>query len=318
MDEQPDTTPLSDDSFLRLCLSKGDAKANLKFFVMQKHFADSAMATVVPPINPAPYHPRPAVSPITTDLNGGLNRTPSKDGSLGSELYDKGTTSTSEWSEVNPDEAASFAGSSRGPRAAGRPATAGRLEPTSSPASNTQGSVTASSATIATPPPVIHVPSVHEIHSAASSPATRPQDASASVGNPAQLPTYALPRHPLHDEHPEYEPSGTAGPSRQPSGGGLGLQMEDDMDPATKALIAKLQEEEAQISDARRRQLEADEELARREQRAERDVWEMMQEMEMEQARARTTQIEQDERRAVSGDLVPLGHACLETFLARG
>ena len=83
---------------------------------------------------------------------------------------------------------------------------------------------------------------------------------------------------------------------------GLGLRIDNDMDPATMALIAQLQEEEAEEeaaqTNARRRQLMADEELARREQRAERDVWEVMQQMGLEQARARTAQIEEDERRA--------------------
>lgn len=72
------------------------------------------------------------------------------------------------------------------------------------------------------------------------------------------------------------------------------------MDPATKALIESMQKEETEKEERRKRQLEADEELARREQQSERDVWEMMQELEAENETRRRAQIEQDEIRAVS------------------
>lgn len=72
------------------------------------------------------------------------------------------------------------------------------------------------------------------------------------------------------------------------------------MDAATKALIESMQKEETEKEERRKRQLEADEELARREQQSERDVWEMMQELEAENETRRRAQIEQDEIRAVS------------------
>ncbi|ORX33974.1 hypothetical protein BD324DRAFT_637857 [Kockovaella imperatae] len=154
VDLQPSSTRLTNEALLHLCLTKGDAKANLKFFVMQDHFGDSS-ATVVPPAAPETELPR----------SKGFRQLAS--------------ISPSSSSLPTPDEAAS-----------------------------------------------------------------------------------------------------------------------PDMDDETRKLIAQLQREEEDQTDARRRQLEADEELARREQRAERDVWEAMQEMELENARQRTAQIEEDERRA--------------------
>ena len=97
-----------------------------------------------------------------------------------------------------------------------------------------------------------------------------------------------------------------AGPSRAgPSSGrtygaGHGLSLDNEMDEETRALIAQLQAQEEEESAARRRQLEADEELARREQQQERNVWEMMQEIDAQNQRTRREQIEQDEIRAVS------------------
>lgn len=94
----------------------------------------------------------------------------------------------------------------------------------------------------------------------------------------------------------------SAGPSRPgPSwAAGLGLSIEEEMDEGTRALIAQLQAQEEEESAARRRQLEADEELARREQQQERDVWEMMNEIELQNQRTRQEQIRDDEQRAVS------------------
>jgi mitogen-activated protein kinase kinase kinase len=93
-----------------------------------------------------------------------------------------------------------------------------------------------------------------------------------------------------------------AGPSRAgpSSGAGLGLSLDEEMDEGTRALIAQLQAQEEEENAARRRQLEADEELARREQQQERNVWEMMQEIDAQNQRTRREQIEQDELRAVS------------------
>jgi mitogen-activated protein kinase kinase kinase len=89
---------------------------------------------------------------------------------------------------------------------------------------------------------------------------------------------------------------------------GLGLQLDDDMDPETRALIEQFQREEEearQVVEERRRQEEADAEFARKEQQSERDVWQMMQQMQLEQRRREQEQIEQDERQAVSWAWVP-------------
>lgn len=85
------------------------------------------------------------------------------------------------------------------------------------------------------------------------------------------------------------------------------------MDPGTRALIEQFQREE---EDARReaerkrlRQLEADGELARKEQQSERDVWQYMQRMQLEERRRQQEQIVRDESRAVSS--LPCTRFCI-------
>ena len=75
------------------------------------------------------------------------------------------------------------------------------------------------------------------------------------------------------------------------------------MDPETAALIAQLQledQEERAREDERRRQLQADEELARKEQQSEAQEWQSMQHEQEQRARLQRDQIARDESRAVS------------------
>lgn len=98
-------------------------------------------------------------------------------------------------------------------------------------------------------------------------------------------------------------PAAQAGPSRRTSVLGLDVQSgSDGMDQATRDLIAQLQredEEEAMREEARRRQLQADEELARKEQQSEAQEWHALQEEQEIRARQQRDQIIRDEHRAV-------------------
>jgi mitogen-activated protein kinase kinase kinase len=94
---------------------------------------------------------------------------------------------------------------------------------------------------------------------------------------------------------------------------GLGLGVagvvDDDMDEATRALIAQLEledQEAVRAEEERRRQMEADERIARQAQQNERDEWQAMQRQELEGSRRRQEQIERDEQRAVRFSC----HAC--------
>ena len=84
---------------------------------------------------------------------------------------------------------------------------------------------------------------------------------------------------------------------------GLGLDMAD-MDAETLALIKEIQraehEEENMRDTQRRRQLEADEELARKEQQSERDVWQSLQDSQLANRQRAQEQIDADEQEAVS------------------
>ena len=85
----------------------------------------------------------------------------------------------------------------------------------------------------------------------------------------------------------------------------MGLEfLAEDPDEETRKLIAQFQreeEEEVMRAETRRiQQLEADEVMARREQQSEREVWHMMQQMQLETRRRQQEQIEQDALRAVS------------------
>ena len=291
VDELPDSTPVNAEALLQMCQTMGDAKATLKFFVMHT-VPTSAGANIVPPI------PDAATARMSTD-NLSLNppaRTPSrhsKDGSMSSasEMFDRGT-SNSDWSEIAAEEAEGYSGSvSLVRRATTRSARQSREGP---------------------------VPSRGLPTSASRSPLIEPTTGPTS---PLPSPTRTLPSQPTLQPHQSprkgsltptpdrqfnmsdsFAGPSQAGPSRAgpSSGAGLGLSLDEEMDEGTRALIAQLQAQEEEENAARRRQLEADEELARREQQQERNVWEMMQEIDAQNQRTRREQIEQDELRAVS------------------
>ncbi|WVN89329.1 uncharacterized protein L203_104551 [Cryptococcus depauperatus CBS 7841] len=151
---------------------------------------------------------------------------------------------------------------------------------------------------------------------------THPTSASGSniYTNIAHSPTRALPplpspvqQSPQHTHSPAVLRSQTycipqaSGPSQQSNSAenldyyGLKLTLDDDVDPETRALLKQLQKEEEEEQkkkeDDCRRQLEQDEELAKREQQNERDIWEMMQRLDMERSQREQAQIAEDEAR---------------------
>lgn len=271
MDEQPDSTAVTPDTLLHLCSTIGDAKATLKFFVMHTIPA-SAGATIVPPIaEPS------RINTETLTLNAPA-RTPSrhsKDGSMSSvsEVFDRGT-SNSDWSEIAAEEADGYGSLVR--RATTRSVRMGRVMGSS-------GSPMLDSAASGSTGPTSPLPS------------------------PTRLTSNLPPKGNTTPTPDRYTSNAQAGPSSASAGpsragptwsAGLGLSIEEEMDEDTRALIAQLQAQEEEETAARRRQLEADEELARREQQQERDVWEMMHEIEHQ--RTRQEQIRDDEQRAVS------------------
>ena len=264
VDEQPDSTAVTSDALIHLCSKMGDAKATLKFFVM--HTTPTlAGAIIVPPMVDLPR--------ITTGNLKAPVRTPShhsRDGSMSSasEMFERqGTgTSTSDWSEIQPEELEGSVqrATKRNVRMGQRlVSSVGSSRSPLTPAQTSDGG---------------HSPS-----------ATSP--------NRMKAPSPPPPRGnvtPTPPRNSEPGPS-VAGPSSR-----LGLRTDDGMDAETRALIAQLQKEEVDANAARMRQLEADEEYARREQQSERSIWEAMQELELEKQRRRRAQIEQDEIRAVS------------------
>jgi len=139
----------------------------------------------------------------------------------------------------------------------------------------------------------------------------------SSISSSSFIPTPPPPHVDLPEERHVHIPvpapvyaSSSAGPSRTiasssstSSNWGLGLETHDEMDPETAALIAQLQledQEERAREDERRRQLQADEELARKEQQSEAQEWQAMQHEQEQRARLQRDQIARDESRAVS------------------
>jgi len=289
VDEQPDSVAVTPETLLHLCQTVGDAKATLKFFVMHT-MPTFAGATIVPP-TAGPTH----INTENLNLNAPA-RTPSrhsKDGSISStsERFDRGT-SNSDWSEIAPEEAEGYGGSlvrkattrsvRFGSRGMGSSSSRSPMtEPTTGPTSPLP------SPSRALPPqPPVPVSHSHSDHS------------SPRHGNVTPTPL----------QHFQYAMAGgsssQAGPSRGAAGLGLSMGQDQDMDAETRALIAQLQAQEEEEIAARRRQLEADEDFARKEQQTERDVWRVMQELEATNSRTRREQIEQDELRAVSRSIV--------------
>ncbi|EIW71137.1 hypothetical protein TREMEDRAFT_67590 [Tremella mesenterica DSM 1558] len=306
--EAPDPQPLSPEALLQLCETLCDSKALLKLLVKQTGVPSAFSAPVVPP---ATVHyrsnaeRRADMPPIATDFAARrLRRTPSRHSKEGSQssisdAYDLGAgsgNSASEWSEVDAD------GELRRRR---------RLLGSSSsrsPRTDPSTSLGTSSPSLPTPPAPPHFNPPLQSWSASSSPSIRGQ-------------TLDVPRSPSIDGHKQQRGSLTptaqafpfsdnqAGPSRPQNrpDAGLGLNIDlSGMDPETRALIEqfKREEDEARLeAEERKRQEEADLELARKEQRAERIEWERLQggiedrRRQQEQDEAQARQVQEHERR---------------------
>ncbi|WWC86729.1 uncharacterized protein L201_001607 [Kwoniella dendrophila CBS 6074] len=316
--EPADDIPILPSALLNLCASQGDSRATLKFLVKQTNVPTSSAASVIPPlVAQADYTPyrsvadsrRAGISPITTDLPNALLQRPasrhSKEGSLSSasgEIIDRNALSASDWSDLGPD-AEDWSGKK------GRRPTTGRSNGSSkSPITDPS----ASSPALPTPPSSFTLPPPHRDTSSLSSPSSRHHDlnhpASPSIIEPFPkpqirhlTPTPVSRSSSQQSHHDPFIVNSDAGPSR-PANAGLGLSIDSDMDPETRALIEQFQAEELEAQRAaeanRRHQLVQDEELARRSQQEEKDIWEMMVRMEEEQRQRQETQIAEDEARA--------------------
>ncbi|KAK8847534.1 hypothetical protein IAR55_005392 [Kwoniella newhampshirensis] len=313
--EPADEVPILPAALLNLCSTQGDSRATLKFLVTQTKVPPSSAASVIPPVNQnlPPYRSaadtrRAEMSPITTDLPRSLLKRASsrhsKEGSASSasgELLERGGLSASDWSDLGADaEEWNSAQLQRGTRrnfihTSGvrlSSSTGGSRSPITEPSAGT------SSPAIPTPPASITAPPPR-VASSHSSPSSRHYE-SRSPSTPPMLVAKASNATPtllnrVNDIRDDVSYNTSAGPSRQ----GLGLNVDNDMDPETRALIEQFQREEREAQQTeeaeRRRQLEQDEELALREQQSERELWEMMQRVQSEQ---RQREQAQDEARA--------------------
>lgn len=279
-------SPLSSDQLLSVCLSQGDAKATLKFLIIQIHPTGSS-ASVVPPMQmPMPdATPTRRLPPIDTQLNRNRH---SRDGSTSSA---SATTDRHTWSDVSHPESGSntsYERQSQGQSAKGGPGSVG-------------------------------------MGASGSSRSLQMHDTGAGGGAPSGSRMSSPSTHHYNPHSPIYQSqsSAQAGPSSSrppqlPLGLGLGVAgvVDDDMDEATRALIAQLEledQEAVRAEEERRRQMEADERIARQAQQNERDEWQAMQRQELEGSRRRQEQIERDEQRAVRSSC----HACHLLTLAK-
>ncbi|WWD21625.1 hypothetical protein CI109_106111 [Kwoniella shandongensis] len=317
--ESADETPILPAALLNLCATQGDSRASLKFLVKQTNVPPSSAASVIPPIAQEypPYRSaaddrRAEMSPINTDLPHALlkrvSSRHSKEGSVSSasgELLERGALSASDWSDLGPDaDEWASAQIQRGTRKNFIKSTGVRLSSSTGGSRSpiTEPSVSTNSPAIPTPPASFTAPPPR-VASSHSSPVSRNFDIQHPSTPPMLVakPSNATPTLPARFSHPQDKVSynALAGPSQRPTGQGLGLSVDSDMDPETRALIEQLQRQEQEAQQAeeaeRRRQLEEDEELALREQQSERELWEMIQRVQTEQ---RQREQLQDEARA--------------------
>ncbi|WVQ75911.1 hypothetical protein IAR50_005546 [Cryptococcus sp. DSM 104548] len=311
--EAADETPILPAALLNLCSTLGDSRASLKFLVKQTDVPPSTAASVIPPVAPQndySYSRRSGVAPITTDLpNALLDRVTSrhsKEGSASSgELLDRGGLSASEWSDLGADaDEWGMSKSGRKPSASG---TGIRLSNSTggskSPITEHSASAGTSSPAIPTPPVVLHgIPLQNrEPTILSSSPSSRPPsnhyDAISPIDHFKSTPTLI---HSGPSNEDMYSGNAIPGPSNRsrPNQQGLGLSLDDDMDPETRALIEQLQREELDAQREEDERKRKDEELAIREQQSERELWEMMQQMQREKRQREQAQIADDEARA--------------------
>ncbi|WWC59626.1 uncharacterized protein I303_102185 [Kwoniella dejecticola CBS 10117] len=326
--EPADDIPILPAALLHLCTSQGDSRATLKFLVKQTNVPTSSAASVIPPVASQPdYTPyrsaadnrRAGISPITTDLPHHLLNRPSsrhsKEGSLSSasgELVDRSAMSTSDWSDLGP-EAEEWSGK-QGKRNAGTGRSNGSSRsPITDPTTSSPALRTPSSKVAGPPLPARDTSSL-------SSPSSRHFDLNHPV-SPSLAEPFSKPEIRHHAPTPV---SGSRASSSQghqdpfigssrggpgPSGSrwentGLGLRIDDDVDPETRALLKMYEAEEieARRIEAQRKaqmaQTADDEEMARKQQQEEKDIWEMMVRLEEEDRLRQENQIAEDEARA--------------------
>lgn len=337
--EPADETPILPAALLNICRTLGDSRASLKFLVKQTDVPPSSAASVIPPVSQTDYHPfraaadprRAGIPPITTDLSNPVlyrvSSRHSKEGSVSSasgEMLNRGELSASDWSDLGHEaEDWSAPGLSRSTRKSVLQNAGVRL---STSTGGSRSPVTEHSASLGTSSPALPTPPIppHSTSLQAGEPSIRSSPSSRSSSrhyefNELSLPpqfdhfkpsnaTSVFPRSgtPINDSYQnENAFSGPSHPamSQEQGSQGLGLTLDDDIDPETRALIEQFQREEQEAQkkeEERRRQLEADEELAKREQQSERELWEMMQQMQKEQRQREQAQIAEDEARAVS------------------
>lgn len=338
--EPADETSILPAALLNICRTLGDSRASLKFLVKQTDVPPSSAASVIPPVAAqTDYHPfraaadlrRAGVPPITTDLSNPIlyrvSSRHSKEGSVSSasgELLNRGELSASDWSDLGHEaEDWSGPGLSRSTRKSVLQNVGVRL---STSTGGSRSPVTEHSASLGTSSPALPTPPIppHSVSLQAGEPSIHSSPSSRPSSKHYEFNEFSLPPQFDHftpsNAASAFPPSGTsisdayqnenatAGPSRpavsQEQGSqGLGLSLDDDIDPETRALIEQFQREEQEAQrkeEERKRQLEADEELAKREQQSERELWEMMQQMQKEQRQREQAQIAEDEARAVS------------------
>lgn len=241
------------DNLLALCQEHGDARASLKFLVLQTTIPGST-ASIVPPVHAE-------LPPIDTQVNRSSG---SLHSASGSSAHDR----QSDWSDLGQE----YPGASGLHRSKHNVRHVERRLPSASSSSRSLNQTD------------------HQRDSRTSSPRSF-----VNVDHPSprmQPPRNATPG------------PASAGPSRYiEDEAGLGLFVDDGMDPETRALIEQMQREDdlaRRQEEARRAQEAADERFARNAQQQERDVWQAMQEQSFTERRAQQDQIASDAQRAVS------------------
>lgn len=254
--EQPNPNALDPQALLQLCQDYGDAKASLKFLVVQTGILSSASAPVVPPQDT--FRSRPGVPPIVTDMTPVPPYAPPTSGhhsnnsslSSSAEAMDRGSGSRTSITSV--DDANILRAQ-------------GRLGSTSSRSPMTDPSAIHN-------PRSLHMPPVHADGSVSSP--NLPLDSQADDDEGTYRPNQ---QQPLASGS---SANASAGPSSSDS------LATADMDEATKQLILDLQradeEEDARRQAIRQATEEADKRLAMQEQENEREVWQLLQQFDQE------------------------------------
>ncbi|WWC68103.1 uncharacterized protein I206_102024 [Kwoniella pini CBS 10737] len=326
--EPADDIPILPAALLHLCTSQGDSRATLKFLVKQTNVPTSSAASVIPPVAAQPDYTsyrsaadnrRAGMSPITTDLSHPLLNRPSsrhsKEGSLSSasgELVDRSALSTSDWSDIGPE--AEEWGGKKTRRTTGTGSSRSPIteHTTSSPAIPTPSSrfggprLPPRDASSLSSPSSRHLDLNHPVSPSLVEPFPKPE-----IRHHAPTPMSGS-RASSSQGHPDpFLEFGQAGPGPSSSSSnsrwenaGLGLRIDDDVDPETRALLKMYEAEEIEARrieaqrEAQMAQTADDEEMARKQQAEEKDIWEMIVRMEEEDRQKQENQIAEDEARA--------------------